>query len=61
MILWNTESLCQKEERFGAIQYIQTERHGNIVSKRTGGYKTEKVKPTKELKEYIENKYGIKC
>ena len=38
--------------------------HGNIVSKRTGGYKTGKdtyVKTTKELKKYIENKYGIKC
>lgn len=38
--------------------------HSNIVKKkRTGGYKTGRdtyVKPTKELKEYVENKYGIK-
>lgn len=39
--------------------------HSNIVEKRhSGGYKTGRdtfVKPTKELKEYIKNRYGIEC
>lgn len=36
---------------------------GNMI-RCTGGWKTGKatyVKPTKELKKYIKDKYGIKC